>query len=46
MYQPVAWEGNKVIDLNQNNINQFPDKVMYINQLPWEVTWSKVQTKI
>ena len=32
MYQPVAWEGNMVINLNQ----------IYINQLPGEVTWSKI----
>ena len=35
MYQPVAWEGNMVIDLNQ----------MYINKLVGKVTWSKVQSK-
>ena len=35
MHQPVAWKGNMVIDLN----------LIDINQLPWKVTWSKVQTK-
>ena len=47
MNQPVAWEDNKVKDLNQINNNQLPFRVTWLNSdtkaIPSKVTWSLVK---